>query len=368
MTTVTGYFALAAAQSSGKALWYLTRSSGIVAMLLLTLVVVLGTLGPIRISSARWPRFAVATLHRDLSLLAVAFVAVHVASTVTDGFAPITWLDAVVPFGSGYRPLWLGLGALAFDLMLALILTSLVRGRLGYPRWRRIHWLAYACWPVAVFHGLGTGSDAAQPWMLAVTAACTLSVALAAVARIHGSVEVARPRAWLATSAAIPATIAGFALIGPLQANWALRAGTPASLLRPHPLLAGARADSRSAIPATSAFTAILAGRIRSRRVRSGTLIDLSMALRGEQPGLLRIRLAGRALRHGGISLAGSQVDLEMTRTGTVFAGEVVSLHGTHVAARVAADTGAPLDLVAVLRIDGRHGIVRGRLTAVPVT
>ena len=89
-----------------------------------------------------------------------------------DSFAPIRLIDAVIPFASTYRPLWLGLGALSFDLLIALVVTSLVRRRLGYRAWRTIHWLAYASWPVAVFHGLGTGSDTKVWWMLALTAAC----------------------------------------------------------------------------------------------------------------------------------------------------------------------------------------------------
>ena len=82
--------------------------------------------------SARWPRFPSAGLHRNLTLLAIAFVAVHVVTTVADGYAPIGSADAFIPFVSPYRPVWLGLGAVAFDLLLALVLTSLLRARIGY--------------------------------------------------------------------------------------------------------------------------------------------------------------------------------------------------------------------------------------------
>ena len=215
---------------SGKAMWYLTRSSGAVALVLLTGVVVLGALQPLRLSTKRWPRFAVASVHRDVSLLAIVFLSVHIASTVLDGFAPIGWLDALLPFRSAYRPLWLGLGALAFDLLLALIATSLIRVRLGHRRWRRIHWLAYACWPVAVLHGLGTGSDATQTWILALTAACTAAVVLAVLARIRASDGSSRGR-WLVLTCACPAVLVGFVMLGPLQPNWARRAGTPARLI-----------------------------------------------------------------------------------------------------------------------------------------
>src|SRR5689334_25010821 len=120
------------AATSAKALWYATRGSGIVALLLLTASIVLGTLSSARWRSERMPRFVVAGLHRNLTLLTVAFVVVHVVTTVADGFAPIRLIDGLLPFLSPYRPLWLGLGTVAFDLVLALVVTSVVRVRLGY--------------------------------------------------------------------------------------------------------------------------------------------------------------------------------------------------------------------------------------------
>jgi methionine sulfoxide reductase heme-binding subunit len=169
-----------AAAVGGKALWYLTRGTGMMAYLLLTVSMLLGILEVNRWQSPRWPRFVTAGLHRYVSLLSVAFVAIHVATTVVDGYAPIGWLDAVIPFRSPYRPLWLGLGAVALDLMVALVVTSLLRGRLGYRAWRVVHWAAYACWPVAVVHGLGTGTDTPQLWAVAVNGVC-LAAMLAAV-------------------------------------------------------------------------------------------------------------------------------------------------------------------------------------------
>ena len=161
---------LALAAASPKAYWYLTRGTGAVALVLLTASVLLGVLGSLRFSAGpRWPRFAIETLHRDVSLLVMVVLAVHIVTSVLDSFAPISVLNAVIPFTGTYRPLWLGFGALSFDLLVALAATSLVRRRLGYRAWRSIHWLAYASWPVAVLHGLGTGSDTKVWWMLALT-------------------------------------------------------------------------------------------------------------------------------------------------------------------------------------------------------
>ena len=163
-----------------SALWYLTRGTGAVTLVLLTLSVTLGVANVRRAHSGSVPRFVVDAIHRSVSLLALAFLAVHIVTAVLDPFAPIRLVDAVVPFVSAYRPLWLGLGAIASDLLIAVALSSVLRRRLGHRAWRATHWLAYACWPVALVHGLGTGSDAKTTWMLALTAACVL-VVLAAV-------------------------------------------------------------------------------------------------------------------------------------------------------------------------------------------
>jgi DMSO/TMAO reductase YedYZ heme-binding membrane subunit len=165
-------------------MWFYTRGTGVVALLLLTGTVALGIVGALRWSNAYWPRFVTQGLHRNLSLLAVAFVGLHVITSVADGYVPLRWRDAIVPFVSAYRPLWVGLGAIAFDLVIALIITSLLRVRLGLGSWRAVHWLAYVAWPIAVAHALGNGTDRGQEWMLALTVACLVTVFVAAGLRL----------------------------------------------------------------------------------------------------------------------------------------------------------------------------------------
>src|SRR5205823_8887073 len=150
-----------------------------------------------------------------------------------DGFAPIHWLDALVPFASSYRPVWLGLGAVALDLLLALTVTSLLRTRIGYRPWRALHWLAYAAWPVALVHALGTGSDARLGWMRGVGVVSIAIVVLAALARIarpSGAQRGVRAAAALCALLA-PVAIVAWYRSGPAQHGWAPRARTPASLL-----------------------------------------------------------------------------------------------------------------------------------------
>lgn len=171
------------AAASTKALWYLSRGSGVVSLLLLTASTVLGVTTALRWATPRWPRFITEGLHKNFSLLAVVFLGVHIATAVIDGYVPIRWIDAVVPFAGQYKPFWLGLGALSVDLLLAVIVTSLLRVRIGHHTWRAVHWLAYACWPVAVLHGIGVGSDASQTWMLVIDLVAVAAVAAAVFAR-----------------------------------------------------------------------------------------------------------------------------------------------------------------------------------------
>jgi methionine sulfoxide reductase heme-binding subunit len=150
----------------------------------------------VQFASPGWPRFVLAVLHRNLALLTVAFLVLHVATAVLDGYAGIRWIDTVVPFISAYEPFWLGLGVVAAELLLAMVVTSLLRARVGLRSWRAVHWAAYLSWPVAVIHGLGIGGqDSRTPWILTLTVACVV-LFLAAVAwrlrparRRHGLME-----------------------------------------------------------------------------------------------------------------------------------------------------------------------------------
>ncbi|ADJ47682.1 hypothetical protein AMES_5857 [Amycolatopsis mediterranei S699] len=160
-----------------SAVWYFSRATGLVSLVLFTGVVVLGALGAGRFATREWPRFAVAAVHRNLALTSLAFLAAHIASAVLDGYVPLGWLDVVVPFGADYQPLWVGLGAVAIDLVLAIVVTSLVRTRLPARVWRTVHWLAYLCWPVALVHGFGMAEDdSAYGWIVALDVLCVLAV------------------------------------------------------------------------------------------------------------------------------------------------------------------------------------------------
>jgi len=220
-------------------LWFATRGAGTISLLLLTAVTVLGITGAVGWRTPLWPRFVTATLHRNLSLLAVALLVVHIATAVVDPFAHLGWRDAVVPVGGSYRPVWLGLGVLAVELLLAVAITSMLRAQLGHRAWRLVHWLSYLCWPLALVHGLGTGSDAREPWSVMLDAACAGAVLSAVLWRVAGARRVWLPvRTWMATSTLMGGLVLGaWAMNGPLSTGWAARAGTtlPAASAAPTP-------------------------------------------------------------------------------------------------------------------------------------
>ena len=213
--------------------WYLTRSTGVVALVLLTGAVALGVLDVRRFSTARWPRFIVDGLHRNVSLLAMVFLVLHILTSVLDSFASISLLDAFVPFVGSYRPFWLGLGAVAFDLLLAVTITSLLRQRVGYASWRAIHWLAYASWPIALLHGFGTGSDVKSTWFVLTSVACLAVVVAAVCVRVIAdwSHYPGRRRAALGAAGAFSLFLVIWLPGGPLGSEWARRSGTPSALL-----------------------------------------------------------------------------------------------------------------------------------------
>ena len=219
-------------------LWFANRATGAVTMVLLTASVVLGMGTTVRWKSTFWPRYINVGLHRNVSLMFVCFLAVHIVAAVIDPFANLGWRDALIPFVSSYRPFWLGLGVVAAEIAVALILTTAVRSLISYGLWRLIHWLSYVSWPLALLHGLGTGSDVRSWWLLWLEAACVLAVW---VALISWRLSFGEPRrAWPRLVAAGLSSVAVVALLawvvnGPMQPGWARTAGTPASLLQQVP-------------------------------------------------------------------------------------------------------------------------------------
>jgi predicted ferric reductase len=169
---------------SSLSVWYLMRGSGFVALLLLSVSVALGVVGVKRWSSSRWSRVVTAGLHRNVALLATTFLVIHIVTASLDSWVGLKWVGTVVPFVATYRPLWVGLGALAFDLLLAVMATSLLRRHVGRGAWRAVHWATWLLWPTALIHALGSGTDITKAWGLVLVGASVALVAGAAVWRV----------------------------------------------------------------------------------------------------------------------------------------------------------------------------------------
>jgi methionine sulfoxide reductase heme-binding subunit len=178
------------AVTGSQGLWFLSRGSGLVLLVLFSAVIVLGVATRTGSAPPRWPRFAVAEVHRTLSLFTVALLVLHVVTAIADPFVTIGWAATLLPFASPYRTLAISLGTLAVDLGGAVLLTSLVRRHLGQRAWRAVHWLAYLAWPAAFLHSLTAGNDLGIWWVALVEVGSAAAVATAVLARLLGRAAV----------------------------------------------------------------------------------------------------------------------------------------------------------------------------------
>ncbi|MGH9020528.1 MAG: ferric reductase-like transmembrane domain-containing protein [Acidimicrobiales bacterium] len=183
-------------------LWYSTRATGLVSLVLFTMVVALGALVATRVGGARVGRFELNELHRSVSVVAFVFLAIHVATTVVDNYVPTGPLSIFVPLTSAYRRVAVGVGAVAIDLMLAVWISSLAKARIAVTTWRFLHWFGWLAFATALVHAYLTGTDARHGWGLALVALCAATGAAAGVGRVIGRPTRAAGRTALSPLAA----------------------------------------------------------------------------------------------------------------------------------------------------------------------
>lgn len=179
-----------------EALWALGRGTGVVALVMFTLAIVLGVLTRSGRPVPGLGRFGVADVHRTAALTGTGLVAVHLGSLLLDPYAQLRLVDLVVPFLGSYRPLWLGLGTVAVDLLAVVTVVSLLRQRVGPRVFKAVHWATYALWPVALLHALGNGTDSGTAWFRLLALLCVGAVATAVGWRVLPSFE---GRGWART-------------------------------------------------------------------------------------------------------------------------------------------------------------------------
>jgi sulfoxide reductase heme-binding subunit YedZ len=157
--------------------WITSRAAGTLAMLLASAAVFAGLLVSARRKTAS-NRADLRAIHEALSLSTLAMVAVHGTALLGDAFMHPGIAGIAVPFVGTYRPLWTGAGIVAGYGLGFLGLSYYARDRLGAARWRRLHRLTAIFWLMAIAHSIGAGSDAAEPWFLALNLALVVPAAL----------------------------------------------------------------------------------------------------------------------------------------------------------------------------------------------
>lgn len=320
---------LGVAATGPSALWYLTRGSGLILLAVLTASVAMGILHKSGRTPSGWPRFVIGDLHRNLALLGAALLVIHILTAELDPFAPVGWLAVVVPFLSSYRPIWLGLGTLSVDVLIAVVATSLLRSHLSLRLWRLVHWLTYLAWPIALLHSLGTGTDTRLGWVLLFDLLC-LAVVLAAVwYRVWRLSAVPHLLKWSAVAVAGAAVLAVtvFAAVGPLQAGWARSAGTPLFLLAKSG--GGATSSPAPSQPGRLLhFTGTFSGTLVALQTGTGASIVISGTVRGGPGGTLRVTITGDPLPNGGVDLASGAATFRSASPERTYSGPLAALVG----------------------------------------
>ena len=302
------------------------------AYLLLSGVVLLGLTMAATRSFARWPRFTVEDVHRFGGLLVGSFVTIHVLTVAVDSWLPFSLGSIVVPFISRYRPIWVGLGIAAAELLVALAVTNHYRRRLPYTFWRRAHYLNFAVWSAATIHGLGSGTDRSAPWALGVYAAAVTAVSAAIVWRVtHG-----RIRAWTVTAAGLTAAAAVLAVVA---------LGTGPLHFRPRPWNA-------------ATFSEQLTGQITQLNGVSRGIVSMVGQGQGTQNVLVRVDLLITPR-----TLLNTSFQMEYLPSGALCTGTVTKVHPTAFAATCHLPTGARRKISAHWQTSGSNQIANGHIT-----
>jgi DMSO/TMAO reductase YedYZ heme-binding membrane subunit len=314
--------------------WEAARAGGFVAFGLVTASVSLGLLLGLRVSTPRLPRFLTNEVHGFLAVTALAFAGVHVLAVWLDPFTRFGLGEILVPLASHYRPIWMGLGIVALDLALAVWISTRLRSRIGYGRWRRLHYLAFAVYAAALVHGLATGTDTRTSWGTAVYAASALLVGGLIAVRLARSAGRSARSALAALDLVVVLGLT-WALAGPLSAGWG-RHRAQAVASAPAAPAAATRARG-PADPFRAGFRSVIGGRLRATgpdalgevTLRIGTILS-------RRPGgLLEVILHGPPVEGGGVQVTASRVLLGLDPRAALYQGRLTALDGNEMTALV---------------------------------
>lgn len=148
-----------------KLFWFVSRASGITALVLLTISMALGLAISTRLFDQSMPRALTFGIHEHTSWLALALTGLHAGVLLLDRAEPFSLAQVLLPFTSAYRPVPVGLGVLALYGMAAVTISFYLKPRLSHHAWRLLHLTSYGLYLIAVGHGILSGSDTGQAWM-----------------------------------------------------------------------------------------------------------------------------------------------------------------------------------------------------------
>lgn len=177
-----------------KAFWYLARTTGIVAYLLLWLTIVFGMVVSNKMARLWNGGPTAVELHQFLTWLAIAFGLFHALILTGDAYIKSTLVQIVTPFAyTGYEPFWVGVGQIAFYLAILVAASFYVRKQLGYRAWRMLHYVSFVIFLMLTAHGILAGTDTTQPAILTMYVASSVTVYFLLVIRIFSAIRTAKP-------------------------------------------------------------------------------------------------------------------------------------------------------------------------------
>lgn len=144
--------------------WFVSRSSGMIAWVLLTLSVCWGLfISTKAVAKASGPAWLL-DFHRFLGGLAVVFTAVHLAGIAADNYVTFGWADMFVPMATSWKPGAVAFGIVGFYVLLAIEITSLLMNRIPRRLWKWVHRSSFVLYFVATYHGIAAGTDHENHW------------------------------------------------------------------------------------------------------------------------------------------------------------------------------------------------------------
>lgn len=358
-------------------LWYISRSAGFVGLVLLGIIGILGVITAGNLNFRRGARFMAPEIHRSLSLLALVVLAIHVGAAVLDKYSHIGLKDVFIPFMAQYRPIWVGLGAIAIDLGLAVVITSLLRVKMGYKSWKLVHWASYPIFGLSIIHGLGTGSDSSMLFAKVIYLLIGLSLVAAILIRLLSSKEQIASRRFIlfGTSFAVPLLIISWAFVGPFTPTWPHRAqgGLSQAVNRSGSVAAisgvkGSSASTTSTIPKlqiSSGYSSGWSGQLDESPANSQGEIALRLfgPLTASPAYKLSIVLIGFP-QDGGVSMASSIVEVAADNGSVLYKGSVTSLNGTTIVCALSGISGNAVTITTALNLSNSGASFNGTVTA----